>query len=267
MSVSGIYKTIYDRTTNEVLLYKVEFGNVIGAASPAGWSHADNQKINPVGTVSETEAKFELSEVVLRKGEYKIRFNSRWKIDRRTNKENFDATSGYVALTNYGGSLSLPVAGGPNFTIAEGADAKYKVTLTWTPSTGFKIAVVKTGDAPVVTFDPTINAWGVTGAATPGGWPNDATPGPDAVLNYEGVSAGTYTWKITVALTADEFKFRTNKAWVKDLGYAGVTITGAGAGELSNVGGNFKAATAGSYSFTLSTSDAGATYTLNVVKN
>lgn len=244
VTASGLYKVIVDQTTTELLLYKIQWGNIIGAASPAGWGHADNQKILLVGNESATEIKYELSGIALNAGEYKIRFNSRWKIDRRSVKEGptaYDPASGYVALTNYGGSLAAPVAGGANFSIAADAKGLYKVTLTWTPSGQFAISVVKTGEIPIPTYKAADYKWEVMGTA-------GNTWSEGIALTFDATSK---TWKGTVALKVGEFKFRADAGWKTELGFAG-NKTGDFA-DFTDKGGNFEVKTAGTYDITIST--------------
>jgi hypothetical protein len=254
---AGLYKVIFDNTSKDIVLYKIEVANVIGSATPAGWSHADNQKMNMVGAASATGVNFKVDNLVLRRGEYKVRFNCRWTLGRG------EGASAYAAFTNFGGTLDALVAGGPNFSIAAGGDGTYSVTASWTPSTGFKLTVTKTGDAPVVTFNPEEYAWEIIGSATAGGWDT----GTD--LNYEGKTGSTYTWRGTFELSAAEFKFRTNDSWTFNVGYGQVTITGD-KNDISNGGtgpdGNFKLSTAGKYTITITTSDDGETWTVNFQK-
>ena len=97
---------------------------------------------------------------------------------------------------NYGGTSTatggvLDAAGGNLKWPATGAYYLLKVNMTtkeWT--------VLKTD-------------WKIIGAATPGGWDN-ATP-----MTYD---ATTGKWKITLTVTAGEFKFRANDNWDLSLG-------------------------------------------------
>ena len=100
----------------------------------------------------------------------------------------------------------------------------------------------------------------VIGNATPNGNFDTGVP-----LTYVGETAGTYSWTISgAAMTADIFKFRTNAQWEIQAAPGNTTITGAKAGDVSADGDNMRLATAGNYTLTISTSDFGKTWTLNV---
>lgn len=60
-----------------------------------------------------------------------------------------------------------------------------------------------------LTYSTELTNWGIIGAATPGGW-DASTP-----LTY---NADSKMWEGTMALAADEFKFRANDAWTINFG-------------------------------------------------
>ncbi|MDN4164107.1 SusF/SusE family outer membrane protein [Cytophagales bacterium LB-30] len=257
----GLYKVIYDQELAEIVTYKIEVANVIGAASEAGWGHADAQNLTISGTPSADGVTFSATNIVLRPGEWKVRFNCRWTIDRRVDPligQN-DASNGYVALTNFGGTFDNLVEGGANFAQADGSDGRYTVTATWTAEDGFVVTATQTEALDPISFDPSNFAWGIIGSATPTGWDSDTD------LNYEGVAGGVYSWKGTFALVAGEFKFRTNDDWAFNIGF-GTTLTGPDAGDLTDTGGNFTIAAAATYEFIISTADEGDSWSINVTK-
>ncbi len=258
---SGLYKVGFDNLTKEIFLYKIEKGQVIGAASPAGWSSNAAQDMAVSGTASATGVKFEKAGIEMRPGEYKIRFNCRWGIDRRIDPAaGFASTNGYVTFTNFGGTFAALAPGGANFSIAEGGDGIYTITAEWTPENGFVLSATKTQALEPIQFDPADYAWGIIGAGGPtGNWDTDAD------LNYEGKTGSTYTWKGTFAVNG-EFKFRTNNSWDFNLGFGQMTLTGPDAADLVDASGNFKVNAAATYQFTITTSNDGDTWTLNVDK-
>ncbi len=277
IAAAGLYKVIYDSETKEIIAYKIEKGQVIGAASPAGWSNSADQDMALVGAASATEVKFELGEVILRPGQYKVRFNCRWGIDRRIDpaaSPGHEFNNGYVAFTNFGGTFDLLAPGGANFEIATAEDGKYKVTAQWTAADGFVLSSVKTTPLDPITFNSEAYQWSIVGDASPVGWPADnscGAVGEDLDLNYSGYTAGTntYTWTSNgaIALVAGGFKFRTNHCWDYNKGYDGFTRTGTGAADFTASGdGNFVAANSGSYIITITTSDDGETWTIDFVK-
>lgn len=101
-----------------------------------------------------------------------------------------------------------------------------------------------------LTYTYTLTDWGIVGAATPGGWDN-STP-----LTY---NATTKMLEATVALTADEYKFRANNAWDINLGSNGTT------NGLAYGGGNFKLTEGGNYLVQLNLSNP-PTYSFKLTK-
>ncbi|UYZ64612.1 SusE domain-containing protein [Hymenobacter weizhouensis] len=80
------------------------------------------------------------------------------------------------------------------------------------------------------------DAWGIIGSATAGGWDRDTD------MTYDFC---TRTWKITIALTGDEFKFRANDKWDLNLGDDGNDK------ELEPNGANIKSPGPGTYEVVL----------------
>lgn len=106
-----------------------------------------------------------------------------------------------------------------------------------------------TANTTALTWSGVIHNWGVIGDATAGGW--DA----DQDLTYHEASK---TLRITLALTANEIKFRLNDSWDVNLGDSGAD------GILEQGGDNIKVPEAGNYEIILDlTNPAAYTYTLN----
>lgn len=82
----------------------------------------------------------------------------------------------------------------------------------------------------------TKTSWGVIGDATPGGW------GSDTDLRYDATSK---SWKVTLALTQAEIKFRANDDWGINFGDTGAN------GSLEYGGDNIKVPAAGTYDLEL----------------
>jgi len=105
-------------------------------------------------------------------------------------------------------------------------------------------------DTAALTYTETLHNWGVIGSGTPSGWDTDTD------MTYD---PATQTWSITLNLTADEIKFRSNDSW--DLNYGD---TGADT-SLEENGDNIAVPEAGNYTITLDFSSARAyTYSLNL---
>jgi starch-binding outer membrane protein SusE/F len=77
-------------------------------------------------------------------------------------------------------------------------------------------------DTEKLTQTLTATVWGITGDATPGGWPSDASPKPDIVMTYK---KDTKVWTATANLTAAKIKFRANYAWDLNFGDDGADGT------------------------------------------
>ncbi len=104
-----------------------------------------------------------------------------------------------------------------------------------------------------ITWEVRKQVWGIIGAATPTGWDSDTD------LTYDPTAK---TWSITIALTADEFKFRANDNWDDPQDNVG---KGEEDGFLGFNGGNLSVETPGTYLVTLDLSNPNAyTYTLEL---
>lgn len=251
---AGLYKVMLDTETKEIVLYRIESAQVIGSATEAGWSHSADLVIPASGGISEDGATFLLEDVTLRPGEYKIRFNCRWIVDRRIDplaSPGHEFNNGYVALTNYGGTFAALVPGGANFPIAVGEDGLYDVQAAWTPEDGFAISVTKTQAIDPITFDPADYDWGIIGPGSPvGNWDSDIT------LPYEGILANGHSWQGTFVLTADAFKFRADDAWAfAPNANAYSAVTGDGAADIDATGNDFVCTNPGTFLITISTTD------------
>ncbi|RAR50298.1 SusE domain-containing protein [Flavobacterium lacus] len=71
-------------------------------------------------------------------------------------------------------------------------------------------------DTDLLTYLITPTAWGIVGAATPGGWDNSTA------LTYNSTSK---KWEGTVVMTAGGYKFRANNAWTVNLGGSTDSLT------------------------------------------
>ncbi len=109
-------------------------------------------------------------------------------------------------------------------------------------------------DANALTYSATKTDWAIIGAATPNGW------GTETPMTFD---AATNTWRITLDLKADEFKFRANNAWDINFGDGDSKNSKAADNLLDYGGDNIRVPAAGRYLVTLNLSNAGNyTYTL-----
>lgn len=103
--------------------------------------------------------------------------------------------------------------------------------------------LVKADNDPAkLTYSLTETAWGVTGDATPGGWPSDSNKSPDIVMTYD---KDTKLWTATANLTAAKIKFRANFDWGINMGDTGAD------GTLDYGGSDISVPDAGNYTITL----------------
>jgi hypothetical protein len=249
VATSGLYKVTHDAMTNEMTLYNTSDVSIIGSATEGGWG-ADTPL---TGSVTSDGGSWSASGVILRSGEFKMRFNCRWGINRRIDPGGSldDPANGYQLFTNFGGSTADLVLGGSN--IQQEEDGEYTVTADWSPQNGWTIDAERTGDAPVINFNPNDFQMAVIGDATPMGW--------DADRNlFHKEENGVNTWYGVVTFSDTGFyKFRANDAWDFNLG--------GDLAALSNGGADIATPGAGGWYITLSTADEGESWTSTVTEN
>ena len=247
VSNSGLYKVTNDQLTSEMTLYMIDSPSLIGSATENGWS-ADTPM---TGSVDSEGGSWTAEGIILRSGAWKVRFNCRWQINRRIDPNGTldDVANGYQLFTNFGGTTNSLVVGGAD--IQQTDDGEYTVTIDWDPRDGWSLTSERTGDAPIITFNPNDFQMAVIGDATAGGWDTDQN------LFYKGIVEDAHTWLGIVTLAdAGMWKFRANDAWDFDLGgdLAGLSL---GGDNIATLG-------AGSYYVNLSTPDEGNTWSAEV---
>ena len=246
---SGLYRVTNDQLRSEMVFFQVFYPGIIGTATPGGWS----EETSLTGSVTADGGSWSISEVVLREGQWKIRFNCRWSLDRKIDPlGSLDESNGYVLFTNFGGSIDNLANGNeqPNMELTE--DGIYTVTITWNPLDGWQASLERTGDAPVLTFDPNDYQLGIIGDATAGSWDSDR----DMLYKLDGT---THKWYGVVTLAdAGAFKIRANDAWDFNLG--GVLAADGEPATLSEGGDNIATPGAGQYYIIVSTADEGDTW-------
>jgi starch-binding outer membrane protein SusE/F len=254
----GLYVMAYDATQGEIVYDEITSVGIIGDGTEGGWS---TDKELTEASLSAEGGSWGATDVLLKQGVMKFRFNCRWAIDRRIDKgQDFDNANGYSFFTNYGNDINnlLPGNEGPNIPITE--RALFTVTFSWDPLTGVSATMVRTGDAPPIVFDPADWNWGIIGSVTANAFDSDQD------MYYKGEDAGTYTWVTVVSFTetasdagnggTTRFKFRTNDDWGTNLGGTLSTTESNlsfGAGDIASPG-------AGDYYIVLQTSDNGVTW-------
>lgn len=261
---AGLYRVTYDVMRSEMILYQIQQASLIGGATPNGWG----EDTPLTGSVDADGATWTLNDVVMRAGEYKVRFNCRWNLDRRIDPNAampFEDANGYMFFTNFGKSPDDLETGGANMIIdAPGSGGSYEegtydVELSWDPRDGFALNKTRTGDAPVLTFDPADYVFGVIGSAAAEGWDGDRK------MFYKGIVDGAHAWygvfTFTDAMGDEVFKLRTNELWDFNLGG---TLAADGMEttlEIGGVGNDFASPGSGAYYIELKTADEGDTWT------
>lgn len=250
VAASGLHRVTFDQITGEMVIYQIVHPGIIGNATPGGWG--DETSITN-GSVTADGGSWSISDVILRNGEWKVRFNCRWNLDRRIDPNaGFDESNGYQMFTNFGGEVNNLQNGNDAPNIAQTEDGIYTITINWSALDGWTMTAERTGDAPVLTFDPNDYNLGVIGDASAGSWDTDR----DMLYKLDGT---THKWHGVVTLAdAGAFKIRANDAWDFNLGGVlaadGVEVT------LSEGGDNVATPGAGQYYIVVSTADEGETW-------
>lgn len=244
VATSGLYRVTHDQTTSELVMYKIEFPELIGNATPGGWDLGT--QLN--GSVTADGGSWSTEGLILRSGQWKVRFNCRWNLDRRTDPNaGFGMDNGYQLFTNFGGTAADLQNGNDAPNIEQMEDGEYTITVNWDPRDGMSCDVNRTGDAPVITFNPNDFAFGAIGDATAGAWDTDRN-------FFHKFENDVHTWRGVVTFAATgEWKLRTNDSWDFNVG-------GDIAAPVAN-GDNMASPGEGAYYITISTADEGATWT------
>lgn len=243
----GLYHVHLDQSTNLFFLTKVEYFEIIGSATEDAWNSGQELALK---SASANEVVFEGTNIILRTGEYKFRYNSNWDTNQTGNP---DLPEGLNLHSNIG--LDGVAGSASNFPFT-GDDGAYTVTVTYTPGIGSSMewSLERTGDAPEITFDPAEYQLGVIGSGTAGYWDTDRD------LVYKGLDATKgHRWAGVVYLLADSvFKFRANDAWDFNLG--GSLGLGAEATLQRDAGDIPVPGASGAYYVEVYTADEGATW-------
>jgi starch-binding outer membrane protein SusE/F len=151
---------------------------------------------------------------------------------------------GYVNVPS-GGSFEFKINPQPNWdnSFGDGGPGKLSASggnLKWPNGGGYYYVKAN----PVnLTWSATLATWAIIGDATPGGWNNDTPMTYDAANNV---------WVInSVALTANNIKFRANGNWNDPNFPGGNSNLGGDLSELSYNGSNIPVSAAGNYKVVL----------------
>lgn len=274
IDTEGLYKVGFDNTLKEIWFLRIQKAHIIGGATSFDWSQNADGEMSIEGTPSAAGVTFKKTNILLTNGEWKVRFDCRWSVDRRIDPAaGFDATNGYVAFTNFGGTTTLLAPGGKNLIIPFGSDGKYTVQLAWTPATGFVLTTTNT--EPIAPKAVNSYAWSIIGSARVNppsgtGWDD---PDTDLPLKPGSTTSNAIYEIASIALSeGGEFKFRAEDSWgivIKP----GASILGTVTGDTNfeSTGGDdpnwkVKVGGAGNYKITIATTNTGQNWTLTFVK-
>lgn len=175
-----------------------------------------------------------------------------WAPDKAPKIASAKSNGVYEGYVNFPAASPFKLTSAPNWDKTNyGTGGAGKLSTTGDnlsiPSAGYYLLKA---DVNALTWSATQTTWAIIGAATPKGWDAD-TP-----LTYD---AATGTWKTTLDLKQDEFKFRANGAW--DINFGDDKADGL----LDYGGANIKAPAAGKYLVTLNLG-VGGNYTYTLTK-
>ncbi len=258
VNTAGLYYIGIDLQSQTWYIYRVENLEIIGPANQ-GWSQgsAINSK-----SADENEIVFEGQNIAMDAGEFRIRINSNWIINRAAASPPVDD---FEILTNFGSGFqggdenSRYQIGGYSFNFT-GQAGKYTISLKHSKGEGMSLVPTfeRTGD--LNPFDPVNYNWGIIGTATAEGWDGDVD------FIYRGQTGGTYLWVGMIYLKDGEFKYRINDGWDFSLGAGDLTHSGSAAGQIGGTDNfTFSALPNQSYYYIkISTSDEGLSWDINI---
>jgi len=258
ISTAGLYHVILDKTTTKYYIIPITEWGIIGDATPNGWSA---QVDMTQGALSASSGEWTVSDIELRAGSFKFRYNDGWKLD----------VADFVLFSNIGtdGSSSWRM-GGDGWQISIADAGIYNVKFNWSLENGFSYTATKTGDLPLTDWTGVICDAVGTGVSSdntnavpdPSGW----NWGNKLLADGEPVLTGdVYTWTWTdIILEADQgFKLRTEDGVAPsngngasfDVGFSAVD-TDASSTNVADASGNISVTVKTNYNIVL-TIDAG----------
>lgn len=213
---NGLYHIIIDKQTNTFIIAPVPFWGILGGATDLGWS---DTQMPLVGGFSQTSMKFEVTDLVLRGGNFKFRYGGGWKLEI-----DMEGETEVKANTNFGGEVqgTLPdltttlERGGADYVFSGDFEGLYDVSITWSLEDGFSSTLTKTDDVEPLPFPEELFMIG----ASVGGWDWSTVDLPMIPVH----SKPHLFWKIVWIETgvADAgYKFAPEKDWGNDFGNDG----------------------------------------------
>jgi hypothetical protein len=215
---NGLYHIIVDKPTNTFVIAPVPYYAILGGVTDLGWS---DTQMPLVGGFNQTSMKFEVTDLVLRGGNFKFRYGGGWKLEIH-----MDDQLELKANTNFGGEVqgTLPdltttlERGGADYVFSGDFEGLYDVAITWSLEDGFSSSLTKTADVEPLPYPDNLYMIG-DGV---GNWVWAETD-----LPMVGVHSKPHLfWKIVWMNATGEFKFAPVKDWGSDFGRSGAASNG-----------------------------------------
>jgi len=229
VAADGLYHVVLDTKTESY--YVIPINN---------WSMKLSEDVELAEkSLTQDNGTWEKTDVELRKGNFKYRYEKGWKI----------ITHSFTIFTNFGGTTDELALGAGDIPITLDMEGIYTVTLNWDLKDGFTTNLVKTDD--VIAVDPSTFVWSFIGNAfnnadgVPAGWDYDVN------FTYQSKEGNVYTYKIDniTLLAGGEFKVRRDADWAVNFGFEGTIFAGDKA-NFTDQGGNIKVTETKTYSVT-----------------
>lgn len=214
---NGLYHIIVDKPTNTFVIAPVPYWAILGGVTELGWS---DTQMPLVGGFNQTSMKFEVTDLVLRGGNFKFRYGGGWKLEIH-----MDDQLELKANTNFGGEVqgTLPdltttlERGGADYAFSGDFEGLYDVAITWSLEDGFSSMLTKTADVEPLDYPEELFMIG----NSVGGWDWSTVdlpmiPVPDKPHLF---------WKIVwidAGVNDPGYKFSPEQDWAgNDFGYDG----------------------------------------------
>lgn len=240
----GLYHIVLDKQLKRVAVIPVDPWSIIGGFS--GWA---DTKMSIVGTPSKEELTYEVKNIELREGKFKLRYGGGWKLG-------IDAIDDKAAVkinTNMGGKVDQLVPGGDDISWPKDKEGIYTIQIKWSLSKGISAEFNKTGNVEPLPEFPDVMY--LVGSATAYGW---TTPGDADNAEFhkiEGID-GIY-WKIAHLQAGEGFKV-SDKGWGKyNFGFGDITTFDPNGITPIDNGGNMGVTASGMYTIVIDIRDFG----------
>jgi hypothetical protein len=254
----GLYHFVYDTELEVCAMARVEMG-IIGAATPGGWAESTQMETD----FDLYHMQFSISNLILQRGDYKVRYSQGWKIILDSNYDIGDGNLGIKVNSNWGNTLADMIPGGSNMSNDE--DGFYDVMIDWDANQSISGAIIKTGEIEYFDYSDTDLGFIGDGVFNDYGQPVnwDVTydlKDPYSPSNYH----YKWNWENIEISSTGSFKIREGQNWNnKVIGFPDVTVIGDVA-ISGNGDGNFVFEESGIYNFELEVDATTEEWTLSV---